>query len=128
MLIGTWESLKVTEPRKLLGGVAVDGLIGAGFFDVYDVSDCAHPVQLNGLAGSSLELPDNVLGHEGNWSPDGKTFWATGTAAGSITAIDVSNPASPQDLYKIGRPSVMENLCHYVNIYVVHRHYKKKKK
>src|SRR3546814_9540895 len=59
MLIGTWESLKVTEPRKLLGGVAVGGLIGAGFFDVYDVSDCAHPVQLNGLAGSSLELPDN---------------------------------------------------------------------
>src|SRR3546814_4445144 len=70
MLIGTWESLKVTEPRKLLGGVAVDGLIGAGFFDVYDVSDCAHPVQLNGLAGSSLELPDNVLGHEGNRSEE----------------------------------------------------------
>lgn len=99
MLIGTWESLKVNEPRKLLGGVAVGGLIGAGFFDVYDVSDCAHPVQLNGLAGSSLELPDNVLGHEGNWSPDGKTFWATGTAAGSITAIDVSNPASPKIVY-----------------------------
>src|SRR3546814_2049518 len=45
-------------------------------------------------------LPNlNVLGHEGNWSPDGKTFWATGTAAGSITAIDVSNPASPKIVY-----------------------------
>ncbi|NGY05059.1 LVIVD repeat-containing protein [Solimonas terrae] len=99
MLIGTWESLKVSEPRKLLGGVAVGGLTGAGFFDVYDVSDCAHPVQTNAIAGTSLELPDNVLGHEGNWSPDGKTYWATGTIAGSITAIDVSDPSAPKIVY-----------------------------
>ena len=99
MLAGTWESLKVSEPRKLLGGVAVAGLVGGGFFDVYDVSDCAHPVQANAIAGTSLEVPDNVLGHEGNWSPDGLTYYATGTAAGSITAIDVSNPKSPQILF-----------------------------
>lgn len=99
MLIGTWESLKVNAPRLLLGGVAVGGLVGAGFFDVYDISDCAHPVQLNGIGGTGLELPDNVLGHEGNWSPDGKTYWATGTAAGSITAIDVSDPKSPQIVF-----------------------------
>jgi hypothetical protein len=99
MLIGTWESLKVHEGRKLLGGVAVGGLVGAGFFDVYDITDCAHPVQQNGIGGTGLELPDNVLGHEGNWAPDGKTYWATGTAAGSITAIDVSNPASPQIVF-----------------------------
>lgn len=99
MLIGTWESLKVHEGRKLLGGVAVGALVGAAFFDVYDVSDCAHPVQLNGIGGTGLELPANVLGHEGNWSPDGKTYWATGTAAGSITAIDVSDPASPKIVY-----------------------------
>lgn len=99
MLIGTWESLKVSEPRQLLGGVAVGALVGAGFFDVYDISNCAQPVHSNGLAGSSLELPDNVLGHEGNWSPDGMTYYATGTAAGSITAIDVSNPKTPTILY-----------------------------
>ena len=99
MLIGTWESLKLSPARLLLGGVAVGGEVGAGFFDVYDVSNCTQPVHLNGLGGTSLELPDNVLGHEGNWSPDGKTYWATGTAAGSITAIDVSNPASPQIVY-----------------------------
>jgi len=99
MLIGTWESLKVSETRKLLGGVAVGALVGGGFFDVYDISNCAQPVHSNVLGGSSLELPDNVLGHEGNWSPDGNTYYATGTAAGSITAIDVSNPASPQILY-----------------------------
>ncbi|NKF22193.1 LVIVD repeat-containing protein [Solimonas marina] len=99
MLIGTWESLKVQADRKLLGGVAVGALTGAGFFDVYDISDCAHPVQLNAIGGTSLELPDNVLGHEGNWSPDGLTYWATGTIAGSITAIDVSDPTSPKIVY-----------------------------
>ncbi|WP_029921386.1 LVIVD repeat-containing protein [Nevskia soli] len=99
MLIGTWESLKVSETRKLLGGVAVGPLVGGVFFDVYDITDCAHPVQTNAIAGTSLELPDNVLGHEGNWSPDGMTYWATGTAAGSITAIDVSNPKSPKIVF-----------------------------
>lgn len=99
MLIGTWESLKTHAQRKLLGGVAVGALTGAGFFDVYDISDCAHPALLNGVGGTSLELPDNVLGHEGNWSPDGKTYWSSGLLFGSITAIDVSNPASPQIIY-----------------------------
>lgn len=99
MLAGTWESLKVNEPRKLLGGVAVGLEVGAGFFDVYDVTDCAHPVHLNVVAGTPLELPDNLLGHEGNWSPDGKTYWSTGNVTGLITAIDVSKPQSPQILY-----------------------------
>jgi hypothetical protein len=99
MLTGTWESLKVNAARQLLGGVAVGGLVGVGFFDVYDVSDCAHPVHANGIGGSSLELPDNVLGHEGNWSPDGLTYWATGLIAGSLTAIDVSDASSPKIVY-----------------------------
>lgn len=99
MLIGTWESLKVNEPRKLLGGVAVGALTGVGFFDVYDISDCAHPVHLNGLGGTNLELPNNLLGHEGNWTPDGMTYWATGLLGGSITAIDVADPSKPKIVY-----------------------------
>lgn len=99
MAIGTWESLKVNEPRKLLGGVAVGPLAGAAFFDVYDISDCRNPVHLNGIAGTSLEFPANVLGHEGNWAPDGMTYWSTGLIAGSITAIDTSDPASPRIVY-----------------------------
>lgn len=99
MLIGTWESLKTNEARKLLGGVAVGIEVGGGFFDVYDISDCAHPVQQNSLAGTPLELPDNIMGHEGNWSPDGKTYWSTGNVLGSITAIDTTNPQTPQIVY-----------------------------
>lgn len=100
MLIGPWESLKVNETRQLLGAVAGGPIVAAGFFDVYDISqDCTKPVQLNGIAGTPLELPADVLGHEGNWTPDGKTYWSTGLIGGSVTAIDVSNPASPQIIY-----------------------------
>lgn len=100
MLLGTWESLKVNEQRGLIGGVAVGLLTAPGFFDVYDINeDCAQPVHRNGLLGTSLELPANLLGHEGNWAPDGQTYWATGLVAGSLTAIDVSEPAQPRVVY-----------------------------
>ena len=100
MLLGTWESLKVNQQRGLVGGVAVGLLTAPGFFDVYDINDdCTQPIHRNGLLGTSLELPANLLGHEGNWAPDGKTYWATGTVAGSLTAIDVSEPAQPRIVY-----------------------------
>ena len=35
------------------------------------------------------------FGHESGFSPDGKTFYATGTALQSITAIDVTDPKNP---------------------------------
>ena len=43
---------------------------------------------------SSTELLAR-FGHESGFSPDGKTFYATGTATQSITAIDVSDPKDP---------------------------------
>jgi hypothetical protein len=93
-----WESMKVNEKRGLLAGVAVGPLLSAASFDVYDISqDCANPVFLNPVAGN-LNLPANVLGHEGAWSPDGNTYWATGVAAGSITAIDTKDPSTPRIL------------------------------
>ncbi len=35
------------------------------------------------------------FGHESGFSIDGKTFYATGTATQSITAIDVTNTEGP---------------------------------
>ncbi len=96
----TWESLKVNEARELLAGVQVGPAIGAAFFDVYDISDCANPVLLNGAASASI--PANLLGHEGNWSPDGKTYWSTSLVGGQITAIDVTDPALPRVIYTNG--------------------------
>jgi hypothetical protein len=99
MFAGTWESLKVNEARGLLGGVAVGPVIAGAFFDVYDLNgDCANPTLANSFSGN-LTLPANVLGHEGNWAPDGLTYWATGLAGGSLTAIDVTDTKSPKIVF-----------------------------
>lgn len=99
----TWESLSVNESRGLLAGVSVGPLVSALFFDIYDIAqDCTKPRLLNGLAGPGgigLTLPANVLGHEGGFSPDGKTYWSSGLQPGSLTAIDVSNPALPRPIF-----------------------------
>ncbi len=98
-LQGPWESMKISASRGLIAGSAVGPISGVGFVDVYDISkDCAKPVLLNSFSGN-LTLPGNLLGHEGNWSPDGKTYWANGGAPGMITAIDMSTPSNPKILY-----------------------------
>ena len=96
MLTSTWESLKVNEARGLLAGFSVGPALSGIAFDVYDISgDCAHPKLLNGVGGSEFTLPATTLNHEGQWSPDGKTYWSSGLAGGALTAIDVSDPTSP---------------------------------
>ncbi len=78
------ESLKVNERRALLGAVDLDN----EGFAVYDVSgDCSQPRLLatEGFAGYS--------GHEGEWAPDGRTYY--GSNAGIVYAIDVDDPETP---------------------------------
>ncbi len=98
MLTDTWESLKVNEARGLLAGVSVGPALGTLAFDVYDIkTDCAHPKLLNSFATSEqATFPSTTLNHEGQWSPDGKTYWSSGLAGGTLTAIDVSDPANPR--------------------------------
>jgi hypothetical protein len=93
-MVDPHESLKVNEKRALLGAVdlysgAGAGNEGSGYFDVYDVSgDCSQPrlVTSTNLAGT--------LGHEGEWTPDGLTYW--GSSISDYFAIDVENPANPR--------------------------------
>ncbi|WP_165968408.1 LVIVD repeat-containing protein [Saccharopolyspora elongata] len=100
MFTSPWESLKVNEKRGLLAGVSGGGALGALFFDVYDISqDCARPRILNGANGTNLTMPANVLGHEGEWAPDGNTYYASGVVGGSFTAIDVSDPTKPRMIF-----------------------------
>lgn len=103
MLSGTGESLRVNEKRKLLAGVSVaviPSIEGGLFFDLYDISDCAYPKLLNGVANATTPLnltqPVLVLGHEGIFSPDGNTYWSAGNAGGPLAAIDVSDTAHPK--------------------------------
>jgi hypothetical protein len=100
MLTDSWESLKVNEERGLLAAVSGGPSVGALFFDVYDISqDCAYPKLLNSFDATNFTLPANVLGHEGEWAPDGLTYYASGAVAGSLTAIDVADPAHPRVVY-----------------------------
>lgn len=85
-MLHPWESLKVNEPRKLLAG----HLTAGPWFDVYDLSqDCAHPVLL-----SATQMPNN--GHEGEWEPDGRTYWGSSTS--EYHAIDVTDPKHPTQM------------------------------
>ncbi|MCW2966904.1 MAG: hypothetical protein JWM71_676, partial [Solirubrobacteraceae bacterium] len=65
-----------------------------GWVSIYDVhADCRHPT----LDSSSLLAR---FGHESGFSMDGKTFYATGTAVQSITAIDVTDPKAPHAIWQ----------------------------
>ncbi len=108
-MLDAWESLRVHEGRGLLAGVLGGGPVpvhrtGAAYFDVYDVaSDCAHPRLL-------ASAPVNGLGHEGNWAPDGRTYYATGLTPGLVTAIDVSDPAAPRRITTFSASTVTHGL------------------
>lgn len=84
-MLDPWESLKVNEKRGLLGAVAGWNIAGPLYFDVYDVKkDCRYPEL-------KASLPVIFAGHEGNWAPDGLTYYV-GTGKG---IVDVSNPEAP---------------------------------
>ncbi|MEA2487366.1 MAG: hypothetical protein QOF16_1020, partial [Actinomycetota bacterium] len=64
-----------------------------GFVDVYSVKeDCRHPV----LESSS---PMGILGHEGGFSPDGKTFYVSSLYGHSLAAVDLTDPKTPKILW-----------------------------
>lgn len=92
-MLSPHESMSLNTKRGLLAAVMGNPLTGPGFLDIYDLSeDCRRPV----LRSST---PVAILGHEGAFSPDGKTFYATSTAGLTMTAIDVSNPSLPVPLW-----------------------------
>ncbi|TAK75831.1 MAG: hypothetical protein EPO12_17900 [Aquabacterium sp.] len=97
--VGTWESLKTSPAGNLLAGAGVGILYGTNKLDLYDVSDCTRPRLLNKDAGGTDSLPVDNLAHEAEWSPDGRTYWIASNAAGLLSAIDVSDPAKPRNIY-----------------------------
>src|SRR5438105_3705861 len=101
-MLDPWESLKVNPQRKLLGANKGPGFtVGPGGFQVnpaddnftfYDISDCKHPKLLSDVA-----VPGHV-GHTGDFSADGRTYYGTTTVAAGMTAMDVSDPKNPKKL------------------------------
>ena len=100
MLGGTWESLKVNKARKLLAATATPATTGTAYFSIYDISDCAHPRLLNRGPGTDLTMPLWFFSHEGGFSPDGNTYWASSTFPGALTAIDISDTANPHIIWQ----------------------------
>jgi hypothetical protein len=87
------ESMALNTKRGLLLAVAGNPTFYPGVIDAYDVSqDCRHPV----LKSS---LPSGLLGHESGFAPDGLTYYSASLDGGTITAVDVTNPAATAPLW-----------------------------
>jgi hypothetical protein len=92
-MLSPHESLYLNQKRGLLVADMGYPTFNPGFVDIYDVSqDCQHPTLLS-------SSPLGILGHESGFSPDGLTFWATSTGGQTITALDLTDPASPVPLW-----------------------------
>ena len=93
-MLSPHESLRVSQRSGLLVADRGSPTTEVGFVDVYDVkADCRQPEL-------KASLPLSVLGHEGGFSPDGLTYWATSTGAGGLTAIDLRDPAAPTIVWR----------------------------
>jgi hypothetical protein len=92
-MLSPHESLSLNTKRGLLVADMGNALTLPGWVDIYDVTqDCRHPT----LKSST---PLGILGHEGTFSPDGNTFWVSSTAGHTITAVDITNPATPVPIW-----------------------------
>lgn len=105
-MLDPWESMKVNTRRQLLGGEFAKNGTGTGQLDLYDIGgDCRNPqllsTVLTGSAanGDAAALPtgQTLAGHEGNFSPDGLTWYSgdRGTPK-KYTATDITNPTAPK--------------------------------
>ena len=88
------ESLNLNPARGLLAAVLGNPSTYPGLVSIYDVrKDCRHPVLQS-------TRPVARIGHESGFSPDGKTFYAAGTAMKAITAVDVTDPKQPHAIWQ----------------------------
>ena len=102
-MLDPWESLKVNERRQMLGGVNALNGNGGPELELFDISgDCRFPQMLTGnqvgLDDGTGQFVAAVRGHEGNFAPDGLTYYAANLGAGYIYPIDISNPTKPKML------------------------------
>ncbi len=83
------ESVRLNTKRGLLVAVMGYPTWHPGFIDVYDLTeDCRRPA----LQSS---IPTGIIGHEGGFAPDGKTYYAAGLYAHTLTAVDLTDPRAP---------------------------------
>jgi hypothetical protein len=123
-MLDPWESLKVNERRQML---AADNGTDGGFdpttggpqIDIYDLSgDCASP-QL--LTSSAITVPGiaakdrPIIGHEGEWAPDGLTYYFGDLWNGQYSAVDTTNPTQPKYIATF-KPNVAKASVHGLSL------------
>ena len=97
-----WESLRVSPQRQIL--IADNGQNGAGGpeVDIYDISgDCRSPQLMSTMAvgtgnDGGIVLAKAPIGHEGNISPDGLTYYIGDLRNAYYYAVDVANTTKPK--------------------------------
>jgi hypothetical protein len=93
-MLSPHESLNLSPARGLLAAVLGNPSTYPGLVSIYDVrQDCRHPVLQS-------TRPVARIGHESGFSPDGRTFYAAGTAMKAITAVDVTDPKNPHAVWQ----------------------------
>jgi len=108
-MLDPMESLKVNATRGLLVAVeSISDKTGA-HADIYDLSaDCRAPRLLSGEteASATARPPANATerANEGDFSPDGRTYYATNLRSGTIHPLDVGDPAQPKVLAEWSMP------------------------
>lgn len=110
-MLDPWESLKVNKRRQLLGAVnsAEGGRQGGPELDLYDLSgDCRYPQLLSTLAvgqGGVSGVVEKVLGHEGDFAPDGLTYYGGDIFNRKYHAIDITSTTQPKLLASFENPN-----------------------
>ncbi len=108
-----WESLRINERRQFL--IADNGQNGGGGpeVDIYDVSgDCRSPQLMSTLAvGTGTDggiVPANTpIGHEGNISPDGLTYYVGDLRNAAYYAVDVANTTKPKMISAVNMADIV---------------------
>jgi hypothetical protein len=92
-MLSPHESLALNQKRGLLVAAYGTPETAPGQVDIYDVTnDCLHPEP-------KFTGPVGVLGHESGMAPDGNTYYVASLDAGTMTAVDISNPTAPVPLW-----------------------------
>jgi hypothetical protein len=112
-MLDPWESLRINERRQFL--VADNGQNGAGGpqVDLYDVSgDCRTPQLLSTVAvgtgtDGGVAAPQTPIGHEGDISPDGLTYYIGDLTNAEYHAVDVANTTKPKMITTVGMAGIV---------------------
>jgi hypothetical protein len=83
------ESMSIDKVNGRLYSVLSNLATAPGILEIWDLTqDCKHPTLLTTVS-------NGLLGHEGNISQDGRTYYTGSLYAQTLVAVDVTNPLAP---------------------------------